>query len=162
MGSVRPSYENRGPAGTWGSAELRVREDQETPVTVEADGAEPLLTAGVVRTRDETVAVAVRGEIDLQTADDLRFRLLDLAQSGYRVLVVDFAGVSFCDAAGLGALVAAYNRVRAGGGEVRLSRVRPAQRRLLRVTGLHRVFALYDDLDGAIDGPSAWAASPRS
>jgi anti-anti-sigma factor len=111
--------------------------------------------------RGEIVAVAVNGEIDLQTADGLRSRLLELAETGYRTLVVDFAGVAFCDAAGLGALVAAHNRVAADGGEVRLSRVRPAQRKLLRVTGLHRVFDLYDDLDAAIGGPSAKAAFPR-
>jgi anti-anti-sigma factor len=120
-----------------------------------AAGAVPPLAVDVVRTRGEAALVEVRGEIDLSTAGLLRARLLDLHTAGHRVLVVDFAGVAFCDAAGLSALVAAHNRASASGGAVRLSRVRPAQRRLLRITGLDRVFALYDDADSAMSaGPA--------
>jgi anti-anti-sigma factor len=109
----------------------------------------PLVTE-VVRTQGETALVEVRGELDLRTAGLLRSRLLELHASGHRVLVVDFDGVPFCDAAGLGALVAARNRASALGGEVRLSRVRPAQHRLLRITGLDRVFRVYDWVDAAM------------
>jgi anti-anti-sigma factor len=116
------------------------------------------LAVEVVRTRGETALVEVRGELDLSTADLLRSRLLDLHASGHGVLVVDFAGVLFCDAAGLGALVAAHNRASGSGGAVRLCRVRPAQRRLLRVTGLDRVFVPYGDADSAMAAGPAPAA----
>ncbi|MFB4319378.1 STAS domain-containing protein [Actinomadura sp. 21ATH] len=111
----------------------------------------------VVRASGDTAVAAVHGEIDLRTADELRGRLTELHAAGHRNLVVDFAGVSFCDAAGLGALVAAHNRAAAAGGGVRLSRVRPAQRRLLNVTGLHRVFGLYDGVEDALAAAAAAA-----
>ena len=124
-----------------------------------AEGA-PLLEVEVTHVRGTTALAEVRGEIDLQTADLLRTRLTALHAEGHRRLVADFAGVLFCDAAGLGALVAVYNLVSAAGGELRLARVRPAQRRLLRVTGLDRVLPLHEDVEDALAGGSAPATSP--
>jgi anti-anti-sigma factor len=108
------------------------------------------LEAEVVRTVGDAAVVAVCGEIDLRTADVLRARLTELHAAGHRTLVLDFGRVTFCDAAGLGVLVAAHNRASADGGGVRLCGLRPAQRKLLRITGLHRVFGLYDDAEGAL------------
>ncbi|MQY09804.1 STAS domain-containing protein [Actinomadura macrotermitis] len=104
----------------------------------------------VTRAHGAVAVVAVAGEIDLHTADALRARLTELHDAGHRGLVVDFAAVPFCDAAGLGALVAAHNRVAGRGGEIRLARLRRAQERLVRITGLHALFALHDDLDEAV------------
>ncbi|HEX2317174.1 MAG TPA: STAS domain-containing protein [Thermomonospora sp.] len=98
--------------------------------------------------------VEVAGEIDLRTARPLRTRLVELADTpavaGRPRLVVDFGGVRFCDATGLGTLVGVHNHLAARGGELSLARVRPAQRRLFRVTGLDRVFPLYDTVAEAV------------
>lgn len=115
-----------------------------------APGATTGLWLAVTRTGGDTVVAAVTGEIDVHTADTLRARLIELHDAGHRRLVVDFGAVPFCDAAGLGALVAAHNHVAAGGGEIVLAGVRPAQLRLLRITGLHRLFALYAGVGDAV------------
>lgn len=103
-----------------------------------------------------TAVVAVTGEIDLRTAGPLRDRLVEMhgrmPGAGPRRLVADFAAVPFCDAAGLGALVAAHNQISAAGGEIALAGVRPAQLRLLRITGLHRLFAIHRDVEAALSG----------
>ncbi|MEV3926402.1 STAS domain-containing protein [Actinomadura coerulea] len=103
-----------------------------------------------------TAVVAVAGEIDLRTAGPLRDRLVEthgrLPGTGPRRLVADFAAVPFCDAAGLGALVAAHNQISADGGEIALAGVRPAQLRLLMITGLHRLFAIHRDVEAALSG----------
>ncbi|SNS59584.1 STAS domain-containing protein [Actinomadura mexicana] len=103
-----------------------------------------------------TAVVAVAGEIDLRTAGPLRDRLVEmhgrLPGAGPRRLVADFAAVPFCDAAGLGALVAAHNQISADGGEIALAGVRPAQLRLLMITGLHRLFAIHRDVEAALSG----------
>ncbi|WP_083983770.1 STAS domain-containing protein [Actinomadura hibisca] len=115
-------------------------------------GEPPELRVTVARTRGETAVAAVTGEIDLRTADTLRARLVELHAAGFRTLVVDFAGVPFCDATGLGALVAVHNHLAEQGGEIRLARVRPAQRRLLHITGLYRLFPVEDEPGSAPGG----------
>src|SRR5437868_6295762 len=105
--------------------------------------ATPGLTVEVAQVFSDTAVAVVTGEIDLHTADVLRARLVELHGAGFRRLVVDFAAVPFCDAAGLGALVSAHNQIVASGGEIALLQVRPAQLRLFRITGLHRLFALH-------------------
>lgn len=121
-----------------------------SPPAGHTPGGTPDLDIQIVRVRGDTTVAAVRGEIDLRTADALRAGLVGLHGAGFRRVVADFAAVPFCDAAGLGALVAAHNHVAARGGEILLARVRPAQLRLLRITGLHRLFALHSSVDDAL------------
>lgn len=110
------------------------------------------LAVEVAERRPGTAVVTVTGEIDLHTADGLRARLVKAHAAGARRLVLDFAAVPFCDAAGLGALVGAHNEISATGGEIVLAGVRPAQLRLLRITGLHRLFTVHADVADALAG----------
>lgn len=99
-------------------------------------------------TAADVAVVRLYGELDVGTAGDLRGTLLGLARD-HDVVVADFAGVRFCDAAGLGALVAAHNRLTARGGALRLARVRAPQRRILRLARLDEVFRPYADVAAA-------------
>jgi anti-sigma B factor antagonist len=60
-------------------------------------------------------------------------------------VVVDMAGVEFCDSTGMNVLLAALRRVRERGGELVLAAPRPAVRKILQVTGLESVFTVFDD-----------------
>ena len=93
--------------------------------------------------------VKIVGEIDVHTVGELRTILMALADEGRIHIVADFSGVRFCDAAGLGALVAVNNRVSGSGGSLRLIGVRPAQCRILRITRLDQLFRRYDSVDDA-------------
>jgi anti-anti-sigma factor len=95
---------------------------------------------------DHLVVAEVAGEIDLRTVDQLRAGLLALVETGFRNIIVDFEHVRFCDATGLGALVAVHNRLAERQGAVRLAGVRPAQRKLFRITGLDRVLRIHDSV----------------
>ncbi|MFI0373815.1 STAS domain-containing protein [Actinomadura sp. 1N219] len=117
---------------------------------VPAPDAAGELGVEVAMVRGESAVVVVTGEIDLRTADTLCARLVEARGEGPRRLVVDFSAVAFCDAAGLGALVGARNRIAVSGGEISLAGVRPAQLRLLRVTGLDRLFAVHPDAASAL------------
>jgi anti-anti-sigma factor len=99
---------------------------------------------------EPAVVTEVAGEIDLRTGAILRKRLFELTDAGFGFIIIDFDGVRFCDAAGLGVLVAVHNRLRDRGGAISLARVRPAQRRLFGVAGLDRLFALYDNVPDAV------------
>jgi anti-sigma B factor antagonist len=116
------------------------------------NGPEATIAITIGDRRRWTVVAEVTGEIDLRTSQTLRGRLLDLVDEGYRGIVVDFTQVRFCDASGLGALVAAHNRLRERGGELRVAGPRPPQRRLFGITGLDRVIKVHDGVEAAVRG----------
>ena len=79
-------------------------------------------------------AVAVRGELDIQTAPDLTSRLH--AHRGEEV-VVDLTQLRFCDSCGLRALVCERREAQIAGGQLTI--VLPDEgpvRRLFEITGL--------------------------
>jgi anti-sigma B factor antagonist len=89
-------------------------------------------------------AVAVRGELDIRSAPDLRAWLTKVLDEGAHQLVVDLSGVEFMDSSGLGVLVGAHKRLARIGGRLRVVGVSPPVARLLSVTGLSRVFDVRD------------------
>jgi anti-sigma B factor antagonist len=98
-------------------------------------------------------AVLVRpvGRLDLATATALRTGLAALARS-HRLLVVDLAGVSFLDVAGLEALIAGRRAARRAGGDLRLARPPTQPRLVLELTGLNRVLPPYASVARALAG----------
>ncbi|MEU1723004.1 STAS domain-containing protein [Actinomadura sp. ATCC 39365] len=83
----------------------------------------------------------VSGDLDLATQAGFRARIAAaLAGQGTR-LVLDLSGVTFMDARGLAALVAARDMATARHGSLRLTGVTPAVLRLLEVTRLDRTFS---------------------
>lgn len=101
------------------------------------------------RTHGDHTVVAVAGEIDLYTAPRLQGALTAVVMGeGAARVVVDMAGVEFCDSTGMNVLLAALRRARERGGELVLAGPRPAVRKILQVTGLESVFTVIDDLTG--------------
>lgn len=89
---------------------------------------------------DGYTVVKPRGEMDLSTVSEFRGVLDELVIQGHVHLLVDLDDLDFIDSLGLGALVGARRRAHAVRGY--LGVVCSAERilRLLRVTGLDRVF----------------------
>ena len=86
--------------------------------------------------------VEVRGEIDIQSAPQLRDELLQVVRRHGPQLALDLAGVTFLDCAGVNVLLAARRRARLEGGWVRVARASPRARRTISLLGLQEVFAL--------------------
>ncbi len=95
------------------------------------------------RSESDRVIVALVGEIDLYTAPRLQSELTAALNVDHPVrLVVDMAGVEFCDSTGINVLLAAQRLAREHGGNVELDAPRPAVRKILQVTGLESVFTV--------------------
>jgi anti-sigma B factor antagonist len=92
----------------------------------------------------------VDGEIDLSTAPRLREQLLTLVVDGSTRVVVDLTGTEVLDSTGLGALMAAYKRLRARGGEMRLVITLPRIRKVFEITRLDLVLSIHDSIDDAV------------
>src|SRR5256885_6216537 len=100
----------------------------------------------------------VGGEIDVYTAPQLRQRLISLVEAGDRQVVVDLGRVDFLDSTGLGVLVGALKRLRGVNGELTLVCGQERLLKIFRITGLDRVFTLYDTVDAATAGSDGGAA----
>lgn len=87
-----------------------------------------------VRNLPDLHFVTLHGELDVASADGLANSLVELAGS---TVVVDLSDLTFMDSSGIGALVRARNRIRAGGlGELVLTRPGEIVRRALGIVGL--------------------------
>jgi anti-sigma B factor antagonist len=94
--------------------------------------------------------IAVGGEIDVYTAPKLREKLIGLVEAGSYQLIVDMEGVEFLDSTGLGVLVGGLKRVRAHDGWIDLVCTQGRILRIFRITGLNRVFSIYDTVPQSI------------
>lgn len=92
------------------------------------------------------------GDLDHATAGQLRELLATLTLRPGQRLVLDLAGMEFCDSSGITALIAAHNRAQAARARVVLVRVPERTSRVLRVVGLDQIFDLHPD-SGAVGGP---------
>jgi anti-sigma B factor antagonist len=94
--------------------------------------------------------IEVGGEIDVYTAPKLRERLVGLVEAGSYQLIVDMENVEFLDSTGLGVLVGGLKRVRAFEGWIDLVCTQSRILRIFRITGLNRVFSIYDTVGEAV------------
>jgi anti-sigma B factor antagonist len=101
----------------------------------------------------------VGGEVDVYTAPQLRERLTALVEAGDRRVIVDLTKVEFLDSTGLGVLVGALRRLRVVDGELILVCPQEKLLKIFRITGLDRVFALYESVDAAVEGDGGTAGS---
>jgi len=94
--------------------------------------------------------VRLRGALDAAAAQQLRERLIDVLHRGASPLIIDLSHVLSCDAAGLAVLIGTQRRAGLLGSVVLLAAPCPPVAKLLRSSGLHRRFAIYPDVPGAL------------
>ena len=90
------------------------------------------------------VLVRASGEFDLAAVDDVH-RSIGQAAAGLSppaVVVVDLSGVTFLDAAMLGALVTERRAIRRSGGDLRLTGVGAWAMRIIDICGLRATLGL--------------------
>lgn len=84
--------------------------------------------------------VSVRGELDIATADQAYAYLRDVVDNLRGPLTVNLAELTFCDAAGLGALARLAGHARQAGHDLKLAAARPSLLRIMRITGMDKTF----------------------
>jgi len=91
------------------------------------------------------------GDIDVETARTLRAHIVDKFSQPTSRVVVDLSGVAFMDSSGLGALVSGWQLTREDGA-FRIAGANPVVQRVLSITGMEEVFALYPSVEAATAG----------
>lgn len=87
----------------------------------------------------------ISGDLDYATAPDLRGLLTTLTLQPGQRLVLDLAGMTFCDSSGITALIAARNHAHSARADIALAAVPAHTLRVLRVVGLDQIFPLHPD-----------------
>lgn len=97
----------------------------------------------------ETLTFKLRGSLDIATAPTVRAALSEATQAGGHHLIVDLTQLEFLDSTGLGVLIGAHRRAAEHGGSFRLIVSEGPISRLLNITGLVSVFAVYHSIEDA-------------
>jgi anti-sigma B factor antagonist len=94
----------------------------------------------------DVAVVTVSGEITLKRnrSTMLHDKVRSVLQQGHKKVLVDLAGVSFVDSAGLGELVQTNSMVKDQGGALKLSSPAGRLREMLTVTKLTTIVNVYD------------------
>lgn len=102
------------------------------------------------------------GELDAYTSEQFRESILGKIDSGMQLAVVDFAKVEYIDSSGLGAMVAALKRISERNGRIYAVCEESQVLKVLRITGLDKVFPVFKDRASAIEAISAQDKSADS
>jgi anti-sigma B factor antagonist len=110
----------------------------------------PVAFAVAHRVVDEsTCVVSVEGDLDLASAPQLKWTLIELLDKGYAQYVIDLSQLTYMDSMGLGVLVGFRKRVE-GTARLALASLPETQRKLLEMTGLDAHFDSFASLDEAL------------
>ena len=103
--------------------------------------------------------IALAGELDIATAPTVKTVCFETFEARPRpYVVVDLAGLSFCDCAGLNAFVFVHNWALTGGGWVRLCRTDRRLQKMLGITGLAATLRCYPTAVDAFADVVPWPA----
>jgi anti-sigma B factor antagonist len=89
-----------------------------------------------------TATVALRGEVDVLTVDQVRGALAGALAAHPHEIVVDLRELTFIDSTGLGALIFGFQRARDAGVRFRLAHASASVRQILVLSGLLEVVEL--------------------
>lgn len=88
--------------------------------------------------------------LDAVVAPQLKETVKKLAEESKVKLVIDLEKTRFIDSSGCGALVASLRALLKNNGDMKIANPSPQAKTLFELTRLHRVFEIFDDLEGAI------------
>lgn len=103
-----------------------------------------------VREVNGTQVLDVAGEIDVYTAPQFKEAVNSILATGQKHLIINMANISYMDSSGFGTLLSATKRLRPQGGTVNLVACNRSIDRILQITRLNTIFAIYDNVDDAI------------
>src|SRR3954452_12217355 len=99
--------------------------------------------------------VAVRGEIDLFTAPELKQKLTHAIEGGKTRIVVDLTDTTFLDSTALGVLIVAVKRLRSRDGALAIVNVDEDIAKTFEITGLDQIFTILPSREAAVDAVAA-------
>jgi anti-sigma B factor antagonist len=106
---------------------------------------------GKIRRDGPQAVITMPAEIDITNADQIHQALLSAMEPQVTVLIVDMRRTTFCDSAGVQAIIAAHRLAAANGTQLRL--VATAVLRIFTVIGADQLIPAYPTLEAALADP---------
>jgi anti-sigma B factor antagonist len=95
--------------------------------------------------------VAVRGELDLYTASELKEVFAGAIDAGRIRIIVDLADTTFLDTSALSVLLSAFKRLRSRGGALVLAGLNEKIAKVFEITGLDKTFTILPSREAAVE-----------
>jgi anti-sigma B factor antagonist len=108
----------------------------------------------------QVAVITLPGEIDVNNAELVREDLFSVLDDGAVLLVADLSKTTFCDSAGVSALVGTFRRATGSGSSMRLVVATPAVQRVLSITGVDRLVEVFPSVAGSLAGPFGQGGPP--
>jgi anti-sigma B factor antagonist len=121
----------------------------------QADNIDPSpvtpVTFGIVKHHldERTSLIAVEGELDLSTAPQLKWTLIDSLDAGHNQLVLDLSRASFMDSTALGVLIG-VNRSLEADSRLVIACAHPNVLNVFELSGMDGAFAIFPMLGDAL------------
>lgn len=93
-----------------------------------------------IQVGQKNIRALIQGEIDHHSAVLIR-KSIDRAvnQKKPRLLILDFADVTFMDSSGIGLVMGRYKLVKSYGGEIRVENLNAGAYKIMRLAGIERL-----------------------
>ncbi len=93
----------------------------------------------------------ISGELDDHVAGMLRSRIDDiLLRRDIKNIIFDFSNLTMMDSSGIGLIIGRYKLIKERGGEVLLVIADSPAKKILKMSGLLKIFKAYDSLENAV------------
>ncbi|MEW6701429.1 MAG: STAS domain-containing protein [Bacteroidota bacterium] len=99
---------------------------------------------------DIVVEIVNLDRATLREAEELKGKITDKINDGFKKIIIDLSEVEFLDSTFLGVIVNSLKKVAKLGGDLKLVGFQPAVRSMFELTRLFRVFESYSELQSAI------------
>ncbi len=98
-----------------------------------------------------SLIVKVSGELDDHVSISLRQRIDDiLLRKDIKSIIFDFTSLTMMDSAGIGLIIGRFRTIKGRGGEVVIVTGDSPAKKILKMSGLLKIFKAYDTIDSAI------------
>jgi len=114
------------------------------------------------RVESRSVIVAIEGELDIATADDLREHVQQAMDAHGPWLILDLSALDFMDSSGLNVIISTYRSVREAGGALSLAALNERVTKVVRLVGLHRQVPVHQNVATAVSAMDALEAKSQA
>ncbi len=77
----------------------------------------------------------------------------DLVRKNQKKVIFDLAAVEYIDSSGMGTIVSCFNKVKQGGGQLRVAGTQERVTKIFKITRLDTVLAFYPSVQAAAENP---------